>query len=422
MTDNSLLQVGTSLGTKKRVSGTLRTIQNQKSAQIIDEGDIAYIPSDADAKNNVILFYDLAKSGVNAILCEDIERTDHGVLLANELGIPCISGLPPKLTSNNNEIITVIDNKVYSGDCFESETYQLSHDNLSFPDCDTKIKINLGFPEVLKREPNIAETSDGVGFMRVEFLLLDLLNNVHPREYIERHSRKKLEDNLADRIEPVVDTYSEHVWIRTDDFAVPHLKQMEGGEKFEDQEDNSMMGWRGVSRSIDDTLLYDIQVQAIKQLINRGYENIGLFPPMTRFYSEYIDWKSYAEDAGLTDLSFGIMVETPAAALTFENFVEEIDFVVFGSNDLTQFTLAIDRNNNKLQSKYNEKEDAVLKLFERVISISDENGIKTCIGGQAASDEELARELISYGIDGLSVNPDLETISKIRSAVSKIET
>lgn len=421
MTDISPLQVGTPFGQRKRVSGTLKTISNPNQTSLVSEGDIVYILPEIEVENNVVLFYDLAKSGVSAILCESIQRTDHGVLLANELGIPCISGISQHISEFHGETVTLSGEEIYSGDCFESETYQLSFDDLAFPSSNVEIKINLGFPEVLEKKPNIVEVSDGVGFMRLEFILLDLLNNKHPKKYIKNHGREKLINGLAERVEPVVDTYSDPVWIRTDDFAVPHLRQMEGGEEYEDKEDNSMMGWRGISRSIDDTFLYDIQIEAIKQLVNRGHENIGLFPPMTRFQSEYTEWKSYAENAGLTGVSYGMMVETPAAALTFEQFVEEIDFVVFGSNDLTQFTLAIDRHNNRLQSNFDEKEDAVLKLFERVVSISNNNGIKTCIGGQAASNEQLARKLISFGIDSLSVNPDIETISEIRTAVAKMK-
>lgn len=422
MTVSEPIQVGTSLGPQKRVTGLLKTISSSDDTTHVVEGDIVYIPSSASTKNNVVLFYDLAKSGVSAILCERIERTDHGVLLANELGIPCISGMPDMLCDYDGEHLTIKGDEVYLGDVFKSDSYQQSYDELSFPDCDTEIKVNLGFPEVLEKDPKLPEVTEGVGFMRLEFLLLDLLNDTHPREYIERYGREALEDQLADRIEPVVNTYSEPVWIRTDDFAVSHLRQMECGEKYENQEENSMLGWRGISRSTDDPVLYDIQIEAIKTLVDRGYDNIGLFPPMTRLQSEFLEWKSYAEDAGLTNVSFGLMVETPAVALTFEQFVEHIDFVVFGSNDLTQFTLAIDRNNEKLQSKFDEKEDAVLKLFERVISISQSNEIETCIGGQAASDEQLAHELIGFGIDALSVNPDFETISKTRKSAAEIET
>jgi pyruvate,water dikinase len=124
---------------------------------------------------------------------------------------------------------------------------------------------------------------------------------------------------------------------------------------------------------------------------------------------------------GVTDVSFGVMVETPAAALTFEKFVDHVDFVVFGSNDLTQFTLAIDRNNERLRTKFDERSEAVLTLFEQVIDIAADNGVETCIGGQAASDKALAEQLISFGIDALSVNPDLRTISETRRFVAEME-
>jgi pyruvate,water dikinase len=387
----------------------------------IQNGDVIYIPTSVSTENNVMLFYKLAKSGVGAILCEKIERTDHGVLLVNELNIPCISDINYNLRDYDGNLVTCRGDEIYIGNGSDLELSQTSRNDLSFPRSQTEIKINLGFPEVLKQQPELSKVSEGVGFMRIEFLLLDILENLHPKEYVKRYGRETLEDQLAERIEPVVRAYSAPVWIRTDDFAVTHLRQMEFGNNYENEESNSMLGWRGISRSIDDPFLFDIQISAINKLIDLGYQNIGLFPPMTRLPSEYVEWKTHAEEAGLTDISFGLMVETPAVALTIEQFTDDIEFVVFGSNDLTQFTLAIDRSNEKLQSKFDEKQDAVIELFRRVIDASRKNNIKTCIGGQAASDPELVHKLIGLGIDSLSVNPDFNTISNIMESVVEIE-
>lgn len=419
MSEHNMLEKGIALGPRKQTIGTLKIISEFSDIENITGGNIVYIPDSVSTKNNILLFYNLAKKEVGAILCEHLERTDHGVLLANELGIPCISEISPELENKEGEKIIIQDNKIFSSDSIVSSIDR--PDEFTFPDCSTKIKINLGFPEVIRRQPSITKISDGIGFMRLEFILLDILNNTHPKEYLKNRNKKELETQLADRIEPIVDAYTDPVWIRTDDFAVSHLKEMEGGERYETQEENSALGWRGISRSIDDPFLYKIQIEAIKKLISRGYENIGLFPPMTRFQTEFQEWKNFAMKKGLRNVSFGLMIETPSAALTFERFTDDIDFLVFGSNDLTQFTLAIDRNNPKLQSKFDEKADAVLKLFDRVISIANKEDIETCIGGQAASDEQLAKKLISFGIDSLSVNPDQKTISQTRNFVNQAE-
>jgi pyruvate,water dikinase len=116
------------------------------------------------------------------------------------------------------------------------------------------------------------------------------------------------------------------------------------------------------------------------------------------------------------------MVEAPAAALTIEDFVQDIQFVVFGSNDLTQFTLAIDRNNPHLIEMFNEKEKAVLKLMKMVIDVCNRYNIETTIGGQAGSDEEMVDILLSYGISGVSVNPDPWTVDRVRRFIESKES
>ncbi|MFP9191218.1 putative PEP-binding protein [Natrialbaceae archaeon A-CW1-1] len=414
-------QQGTAFGPQKQISGQLIRISDRDGVNNIENGNIVYVLCSEIQANTVIFFNELVKSGAAAILCDTIGETDHGVLLANEHGVPCFSDIPQSISKYEGEIMTVEGDSLYLGAPVSKETStEIPHEN-RFPDTNTEIKINLGFPKALNRHPKLSEVSDGVGFMRLEFVLLDVLQNIHPKEYINRFGREELETQLADRIEPVLEVYSDPVWIRTDDFTRSQLAEMERGDRYEETEKNPMLGWRGIARSIERPTLYNVQLGAISRLLERGHENIGLFPPMTRFPSEYIEWRSRAEDAGLSELSYGTMIETPAAALTFREFTEYIDFVVFGSNDLTQFTLAIDRGNKHLSPKFDEKETAVLKLFEHVISIAKEEGIVTCIGGRAASDEALGQELLSFGIDALSVNPDPTTLAKTHQFVNRFE-
>jgi pyruvate,water dikinase len=144
---------------------------------------------------------------------------------------------------------------------------------------------------------------------------------------------------------------------------------------------------------------------------------------MTYSHKEYMEWKRLAETVlDVKKIKLGLMVETPAAALTIEDFVQDIQFVVFGSNDLTQFTLAIDRNNPHLIEMFNEKEKAVLKLMKMVIDVCNRYNIETTIGGQAGSDEEMVDILLSYGISGVSVNPDPWTVDRVRRFIESKES
>lgn len=415
------IQSGNSLGATRCLSGPLVLVESYADLETVTDGDVAYIPRSANTTNNVVLFYNLIRAGARAILCETIGRTDHGVLLANELSVPCLSDISRAIDRFEGDHVTIRGETIYLGDCFTGESYEQGVDAFAYPDTKTAIAVNIGFPEVIDRNSALPAITDGVGFMRLEFALLDILQNTHPKSFIERHGREQLVTDLADRIEPVLDAFDDPVWIRTDDFSVCQLANMDGGEQYEQSEENPMLGWRGVARSNTEPTLYEVQLDAIKRLSERSHQQIGLFPPMTRFPREYADWKEQAMDAGLEDVSFGIMIETPAAALTFEKVVDDVSFVVFGSNDLTQFTLAIDRNNDRLRSKYDETAAAMLTLFERVISIANDHGVESCIAGQAASNHELIEELVSFGIDRLSVNPDYETVSETKQFLAALE-
>src|SRR3989338_5131657 len=116
---------------------------------------------------------------------------------------------------------------------------------------------------------------------------------------------------------------------------------MEHGQEYETEEANPAVGWRGIRRSIDQPEIVRPQFQALKILMDRGYSNIGMFPPMVTHVSEYRQWLELAREAGLTNITKGLTVETPRAAYTINEFIGLIDFALFGTNDLTQFLLTI---------------------------------------------------------------------------------
>lgn len=424
MNQPSSLVKGISLGPDRIVSGTLRTASSGKNidnSNKIQEGDVVYILNANEEYNNIVFFYELFEAGAAGFISSDIGRTDHRVVLANELGIPFVSGVESSIIDYCGSVVTIHGDTIYEGKVSENKTLFPVLDSLTIPETETRIKINLGFPQLIDRKPEIAKLTSGVGFMRLEFILLKILEGVHPHEYVDRHGKGKLAEEIANHIEPVLAAFEDPVWMRTDDFSVPQLKSMTGGDTREGFEENPMLGWRGIARSIEDPILIEEQFRAVSRLLDWGYDNIGLFPPMTRFSREYRKWKAAALSHDLESISFGVMIETPSAALTFEQFVDDVSFVVFGSNDLTQFTLAIDRSNKYLSSKFDEKEDAVLLLFERVISIANKNNIETYIGGQAGSDQYLVRALWKRGITGFSVVPDVRTIAETKSLLKNLE-
>ncbi|RLF77502.1 phosphoenolpyruvate synthase, partial [Thermococci archaeon] len=140
--------------------------------------------------------------------------------------------------------------------------------------------------------------------------------------------------------------------------------------------------------------------------------------PLVSHVEQLREAKRIAREVGLEpqkDIEFGVMIEVPAAALIIEELAKEgIDFISFGTNDLTQYTLAVDRNNELVAKLYDETHPAVMKLIEYVIEVSKKYGFETSICGQAGSDPKMARKLVRLGIDSISANPDaVELIRKV---------
>ena len=151
-------------------------------------------------------------------------------------------------------------------------------------------------------------------------------------------------------------------------------------------EHNPMLGWRGIRRDLTETDHFRLEIRAFKKLHEMGLTNVGIMLPMVQHVREFQKAKAimFEEGLDLEKIDVGIMVETPGAALTIEDFIEDgIDFVSFGTNDLTQYTLAVDRNNENVAGLFTELHPAILKLIEYVVERCNEAGVKTSICGQA---------------------------------------
>ena len=188
-------------------------------------------------------------------------------------------------------------------------------------------------------------------------------------------------------------------------------------------EHNPMLGWRGIRRGLDQEELLRAEFKAIKKLVEEGYTNIGTMIPLVIRPEELRKAKEIALEVGLkphVDVKFGIMVETPASALIIEDFIREgLDFISFGTNDLTQYTLAIDRNNERVAKLFSEKHGAVMKLIEMVIKKCREAGVETSICGQAGSYPDVVDKLVRFGITSVSANPD--AVELVRETVARTE-
>ncbi|HNS25526.1 MAG TPA: phosphoenolpyruvate synthase, partial [Methanobacteriaceae archaeon] len=283
----------------------------------------------------------------------------------------------------------------------------------------TEVKVNVSMSEAAKKAA--ATGADGVGLLRTEHMMLT--TGVHPKKYISEGNEDELIRVLVENILKVADAfYPKPVWYRTLDAPTDEFQSLEGGEG-EPHEHNPMLGWRGIRRELDEPDILRAEFKAIKKLHEQGYTNIGIMLPLVQHPDELKEAKKIAREVGLKPqktIEFGVMVETPGAAMIIEDFIAEgLDFVSFGTNDLTQYTLAIDRNNEKVAGLYTEGHPAVLKLIERVIIECNKAGVKTSICGQAGSIPSIVEKLVELGITSVSANTD--AVANVRETVARVE-
>ncbi len=365
-----------------------------------------------------------AMKKASAIVTDEGGVTSHAAIVSRELGIPCVVGTKEATKKLKDGLEVTVDGTrgiVYKGikvKKLEEKAEEVKVAAAPKIITATEIKVNLSMPEGAER---VAHLADGVGLLRAEHLILGI--GKHPIKFIKEGKEKELIDNIANGVRKVAQAfYPKPVWYRTLDAPTNEFRTLEGGED-EPEERNPMLGWRGIRRGLDQVELLKAEFKAIKKLVDEGYKNIGIMLPLVQHPEEVRRAKEIAREVGLMphkDVKFGIMVEVPASAIIIEDFIKEgIDFVSFGTNDLTQFTLAIDRDNEMIAKLYNEKHKAVLKLIEYVIKKCREAGVETSICGQAGSDPEMARILVRLGITSISVNPD--AIEYVREVVAREE-
>ena len=403
--------------------GVLNIINNQTDIKNFKKGNIALFNVNFLTIDSLNIISNLINNGAIGFISFNNTKSDHGCIAAKEMGMNFynISDKQKKIMSYDNKIITLKDNKIYYG---KVKKNKISNEFIKKISIKHKVKVNLGFPSLIQKNKKFVNYSDGVGFCRMEFLLSQILNNVHPAKYIEINGLDKLSTQIANHLRPAVKLLSKkklEYWIRTDDFSVEQLINMRFGKDYEMYEKNSSTGLRGIRRSIKIRDFIIPQFKAIKILLDEGYNNIGIFPPMTNSIKEYKEWKKMGEATGLKKIKWGLMVETPRAALMIDEFIKDIKFVVFGTNDLTSFLLSVDRSNINVQNIFNENDKVVIKVLKQVIKTCTKNSIETFVGGQIADNENFIRALSDSGLTGVSVNPDLGTILKTKKLYQKIE-
>jgi pyruvate,water dikinase len=365
-----------------------------------------------------------------AIVTDAGGTTCHAAIVSREMGIPCIVGTE-KATQILKEDETVsVDGsrgKVFKGRIKVQEKKEggtgwervEAGEFMGPVETVTEIKVIMDLPQFAEKAA--ATGADGVGLLRNNLMLAK--HGEHP-SYMVKHGKKdQLVETIVNDVSKIAEAFDgKPVWYRTFDAPTDEYRHMKGGED-EPVEQNPMMGWRSIRRGLDEVDILKAEFEAIKKIHDKGLKNVGIMLPLVISVEEIKKSKEILREFGLEpqkDIEFGVMIETPASVQIIEEICKEgIDFISFGTNDLTQFTLAIDRDNAKVAKLYSEKHPAVLRQIKYVIDTCKKYDVLTSICGQAGSDPEMAEILVKMGIDSITANVD--AVHKIRNIVARIE-
>lgn len=351
-------------------------------------------------------------------------RTAHAAIVSRELGIPCVVGAEGATTTlTDGQVITVDGShgKVYSGKVSRrirtTTVADIFRDTIKTK---TRVYVNLAQPELA--ETVASRNVDGVGLLRAEFMIAQI--GEHPQYMLEQKRGGEFVKKLAEGIETFAKAFNPRpVVYRTTDFKTNEYRELTGGQQYEANEENPMLGYRGASRYIHDREVFKLELEAIKK-VRREYKNLWVMIPFVRTVNELVGTKEIMEAEGLKrseDFKLWMMVEVPSNIFLIEKFLEVgIDGISIGSNDLTQLILGIDRDSEKLAETFDERNEAVLIALERAIKVAKSMGVTSSICGQAPSVyPELTEKLVEWGITSVSVSPDM--IGTTREIIAKAE-
>jgi pyruvate,water dikinase len=399
-------------------TGVVRILKSPKEIGKIEKGDVLVAPMTSPD-------YVPAMKKASAIVTDQGGQTSHAAIVSRELGIPCVVGTETATKKLKEGTIVSVDGtngNVYLGGKVVSSGKEpdkkLNTD--SKLKTATKVYVNLAEPE---RAKEIAKLNvDGVGLLRAEFIIAGI--GVHPRQAIKERKQDKFIDKLSEGLEVFCkEFYPRPVTYRATDFKTNEYRSLEGGKNWEPVEPNPLLGFRGAFRYINNPEVFNLELQAIKN-VRKRYDNLNLMIPFVRSPEELAKVRRIVASEGLfesTSFKFWMMVEIPVNVIQIEDFIKVgIDGVSIGSNDLTMLIEGTDRDNAEVATAFNEMTPAVLWALKHVITKCGDAGVTTSICGQAPSEyEDLVKKLVRWGVTSVSINPD--AIGRVREVVAKAE-
>jgi pyruvate,water dikinase len=361
-------------------------------------------------------------------------RTCHAAIIARELGIPAVVGCGDATGRlKDGQPVTVSCAEGDTGNVFDGLLrFEVStRERGEMPRIAVKIAMNVGNPQLAFEFAQLPNA--GVGLARLEFIINNEIG-VHPKACLEYDElpaavKKKLDEKIRGypdartffrkKLAEGVATIAAAFWpkpviVRLSDFKSNEYKKLLGGERYEPDEENPMLGWRGASRYIapDFKACFELECAALREVREElGLTNVELMVPFVRTLGEAEQVLELLKDNGLergrNGLKIVMMCELPSNAILAEEFLELFDGFSIGSNDLTQLTLGLDRDSGLVAGSFDERDAAVKTMLSMAIRACRKHGKYVGICGQGPSDHpDLARWLMEQGIDSMSLNPD----------------
>lgn len=413
-------------------AGKVRIIKDVSEMDKVQPGDV--LVSDMTDPD-----WEPVMKRASAIVTNRGGRTCHAAIIARELGIPAVVGCGNATQLlKEGQGVTVSCAEGDTGFIFEGELgFDIKQNSIdAMPDLPFKIMMNVGNPD---RAFDFAQLPNaGVGLARLEFIINRMIG-VHPKALLNYDGlpldiKESVDKRIAGYSDPVgfyveklvegISTlaaafYPKKVIVRLSDFKSNEYANLIGGNLYEPEEENPMLGFRGASRYISEAFrdCFELECRALKRVRNEmGLTNVEIMVPFVRTLGEASQVVDLLAENGLTRGENGLrvimMCELPSNAILAEEFLEFFDGFSIGSNDLTQLTLGLDRDSGIIAHLFDERNPAVKKLLANAIQACNKAGKYIGICGQGPSDHpDLAKWLMEQGIESVSLNPDsvLET-------------
>lgn len=410
-------------------SGAVRVVKTREDAAALREGEV--LVTHMTAPDWVPLMRRAA-----AIVTDSGGMTCHAAIVSRELGIPCVVGTSKatEVLSDGEEVTVDAGAGVVTAGATAAEltpgvrpldAYAGKRTNAEggVVVTGTRILVNLSEPSQLERVAGL--DVDGVGLLRAELMVVEALDGVHPRALLEAGEGERFVDRMASSLDRFAAAFAPRpITYRTIDFRSNEFRGLEGGERFEPEEANPMIGYRGALRYMHEPDLLELELQALARVWDAGHENLHAMLPFVRTPGEVAACREMFERAGLLSrpgFELWVMAEVPSVLFHLPRYAElGIAGISIGSNDLTQLLLGADRDSELVAEVFDERDAAVTEYISRLLERAHELGLRTSICGQAPSvHPEYAELLVRGGIEAISVN--IDAVDRARRLVAAAE-